>query len=85
MNVKQAAKLMNVGVASVYKARQVEELRPDLAERIDRGELSVHAAWKEATGHRDPTRYERAVRAFNALTEDEKARFLLALNRATGF
>lgn len=66
MTVKQAAQLMAVSERSVYKAREVMRLRPDLEPLIASGELSLHKAWRVATEHKSPTAAEKLVQAWNA-------------------
>jgi hypothetical protein len=55
--VRQAARLMNVSERSVYMARKVQRLRPDLADAVIRGEISLNRAYLIATGR--PSRRQR--------------------------
>jgi hypothetical protein len=61
LTVKEAAKLMNVSERSVYLAAKVIRLRPDLAERIERGEMKINQAIRIIDGKtaRPPNREER--------------------------
>lgn len=74
MTVRQAATLMNVSERSIYMARAVHRLRPDLAMEIDAGRLSVAAAHRIATGKGKPTSWDRLVAAWNSATDDDRAR-----------
>jgi hypothetical protein len=44
---RQAAKMLNVSHSTVAKAKKVREKSPELAERVQSGEMSVHKAYEE--------------------------------------
>ena len=79
MTVKQAAELMNVSERTVYMAKKVLRLRPDLEPEIMAGKMSLAEAHRIAIGRPKPTNWNRLVRAWCAATDDERAR-LLALS-----
>ncbi|WP_117195113.1 hypothetical protein [Rhizobium terrae] len=79
MTVKDAARLMNVSERSIYTARKITRLRPDLVSRIESGELSLNAAAKMITNRAGPTTYEKLIQAWNAASEDDQGRFLVAV------
>lgn len=76
LTVKDAARLMNVSERSVYMARRVLRARPDLADAIMRGELSLHAAAQIVGGAKAPDHFAALCRAWKGATEDEQARLL---------
>ena len=81
VTVKEAAKLMNVSERSVYMARKVlRSGRQDLIDALDKGEISTNKAVSMLENKPKPTKYDRLVNAWNASSEDEKARFLVAIN-----
>jgi hypothetical protein len=45
---KDAAKSLNVGETAVKEAKEVKRDAPDLAEKVERGEMSLHAAKTES-------------------------------------
>ena len=56
---KETAKLLGVSERQLYKACASEILRwgrSDLMEKVQAGEMSIHAAWLEARGKRKPTK-----------------------------
>ncbi|MFN4160117.1 MAG: hypothetical protein ACK4GO_17215 [Gemmobacter sp.] len=74
ITVKQAAALMNVSERSVYMARVVQRLRPDLALKLDAGTMSVAEAHRIATGKAKATSWDRLLSAWNNATDDDRAR-----------
>jgi hypothetical protein len=82
LTIKQAAKLMNVSERLVYMCKRVRRLRPDLYERIERGELSVNAAMRIVDGTKPQDRFAALCRAWNRASDDEQARFLVILGDA---
>ncbi len=81
VTVKEAAKLMNVSERSVYMAMKVlRSGRQDLIDAIDKGEISTNKAVSMLENKAKPTKYDRLVKAWNACSEEEKARFLVAID-----
>ena len=80
MTVKQAAAMLNISERTVYMARKVHRLRPDLAVKVLAGEMSLNEAHHIATGARKPTSWDRLVSAWNAATDEDRARLI---NEAT--
>ncbi|RIK92084.1 MAG: hypothetical protein DCC73_13365 [Proteobacteria bacterium] len=77
LTVKQVAAIMNVSERSIYMARKIIRLRPDLEPQLASGKLSLNAAMKIVDGKARPkNRYASLVRAWNACSEDERAWFL---------
>ena len=58
-----------------YLLARLRRDRPDLAERVRAGELSAHAAVKEAGFRKDPTPLQRAQAAWRRMSDDERAEF----------
>ena len=64
MTIKAAAELMNVSERQVYSARElIATGRQDLIGACERGEISLHAALKQAK----PEKRNKPVNGFNAL------------------
>ncbi|MEX0319029.1 MAG: hypothetical protein AB3N21_13810 [Ruegeria sp.] len=84
VTVKQAAELMNVSERSVYLARAVNRLRPDLATEIEAGRLSINEAHRIATGKSKPTCWDRLVKAWSAASPAEQKRFYSMLRQQEG-
>lgn len=81
LTVKQAAKAMNVSERSVYMAMKIVRLRPDLEPLIAAGKLTLHKALKIAEGkdqEAKPTSYDRLLKAWNAATDEDRERLVLA-------
>jgi hypothetical protein len=76
LTVKQAAELMSVSERSVYMARAVQRLRPDLSQKINAGEMSLAAAHREATGKAKATSWDRLISAWNNAGDDERQHLL---------
>ena len=79
LTVKEAARLMNVSERSVFTARKIARLRPDLVPRIEAGEMSLNAAAQMLTNRPGPTAYEKLVKAWNAASEEDHVHFLVAV------
>jgi hypothetical protein len=73
---KQWAEHIGVSERQLHKAGEIIRYRPELWERVKAGELSIHAAWLEATGREKDTSWMRLVRAWNNATPDDRARFM---------
>jgi len=52
LTAAEAAKVMGVSVESVRRAGVVRQARPDLAEQVSAGTLSLEAAYREVAGER---------------------------------
>lgn len=80
MTVKQAAETMNVSERNVYNARRlIRTNRTDLIAAVERGDMSINKALSIA-GQKQPTSaYQRLIRTWNACSEDEQGRFLVAV------
>lgn len=77
ITVKQAALLMNVSERSVYMARKVHRLRPDLAALIDAGQMTLNEAHSIATCKAKGTPWDRLVSAWNAASDADRSRLLI--------
>lgn len=73
---KEVAKLYGISERQLFKAAVVMRVRPDLADKVQAGEMSVHAAWLEATGRSKPTSWDRLVTAWNNATTEDRVRLL---------
>jgi excisionase family DNA binding protein len=82
MTVKQAAQALGVSERTIYMARRLGRLRPDLATRVRAGEMSVNKALQVAEGKTRPCTWDRLVRAWNAATDDDRARLLAEASAA---
>ena len=81
VTVKEAAKSMNVSERSIYLARKLlRSGRQDLIDAVKKGEISTNKAISMLENKPKPTNYDRLVKAWNACSEGEKARFLVAIN-----
>lgn len=76
MTVKQAARVMNVSERSVYTARAITRLRPDLVPAIDAGTMSLAEAHRIATGKSKATAWGRLASAWNNASDDDRARLI---------
>ena len=74
--VAQLAKLMNVSERSIYLARKVRRLRPDLVPAIESGELTLNAAIEQVEGKAKPSAWHRLVKAWNAASDEDRARLI---------
>jgi len=82
LTVKAAARLMNVSARLVYMARAVCRLRPDLADEVDAGRMSVAKAHRIATGKAKATSWDRLLTAWNNATDDDRGRLVFAIVQA---
>ena len=76
LTVKQAAMLMNVSERSVYMARAVHRLRPDLAALLDAGTMSLASAYRMATNKAAQTSWDRLVSSWNKATDADRTRLM---------
>ena len=65
-------------------ARRIARERPDLALACERGELSLHAAIRIIDGPKPVDRYANLVKAWNAASDDDRVRLLIAPNIPLG-
>jgi len=73
ITVKQATAIMNVSERSIYRAKIVSKLRPDLGNEIMAGRMSIDAAYGIATGRKRATSWDRLCKAFlNASDADRR-------------
>lgn len=79
LTIKDAARLMNVSERSVYTAKRIARLRPDLTAKVEAGEMSLRQADMIATGKAKPTSWDRLVTAWNNATDDDRGRLALLL------
>ncbi|MDH0127061.1 hypothetical protein N7376_24130 [Brucella intermedia GD04153] len=79
IDLKTAAKMMNVSERMVYMCRKVCELRPDLEKEIDAGRMTVNKAYNLALGRKPPSSWDKLVTAWNNASEDDHARFIVQL------
>ena len=82
LTVKDAARLMNVSERLVYMARAVQRLRPDLADEVDAGRMSVAKAHRIATCKAKATSWDRLLTAWNNATDDDRDRLVFAIMKA---
>lgn len=81
ITIMEAAKLMNVSERSVYMAMKVlRSGRQDLIDAVDKGEISTNKAVSMLENKSKPTKYDRLAKAWGACSEEEKVRFLVAIN-----
>ena len=73
MTVKQAAMLMNVSERTIYMARKIERLRPDLGDAVMADTMSLNAAYIVATGKQKKGTRDRLLSAWNSATDDDRA------------
>lgn len=66
----------------IYMCAVVDRLRPDLAAKIERGEMSVNEAHRIATGKAKPTSWDRLTKAWNNASEDDRDRLTFQILRA---
>jgi hypothetical protein len=76
MTAKQFAAEHGISERQLFKAAEVKRYRPDLFKKVMAKELSLHAAWLEATGREKDTPWIRLVRAWNNATPEDRARFM---------
>ena len=72
MTTKQAAMVMNVSERSVYMARNISRLRPDLADAVMSGTMSLNAAYTKIKEKPKRSSRDRLLIAWNSATDDDK-------------
>ena len=84
ITVKQAAEVMNVSERSVHNARRlIRTGRTDLIAAVERSNMSLNKALMLAGEKQPASAYQRLIRAWNACSEDEQARFFVAVGWST--
>jgi hypothetical protein len=83
LTIKQAAEVMNVSERMIYMARAVQRSRPDLADKIAEGTMSMAEAYRLTTKKPKPTSYSRLVKAWNAASTQDQGRLLAELSLST--
>ena len=84
MTVKQVAEHMKISERSIYYARRLNRTgRTDLIAAVERGDMSVNKALTLAGEKQPASAYQRLIRAWNACSEDEQGRFLVAAGWGT--
>jgi len=82
LTVKVRARLMNASERMVYMAGAVLRLRPDLADEVDAGRMSVSMAHRIATGKAKASSWDRLLTAWNNATDDDRGRLVFAIMKA---
>ncbi|MBO9168342.1 hypothetical protein [Rhizobium sp. L245/93] len=82
MSVKHAALVMNISERSVYTAKKIACLRPDLVPKIESGELSLNAAMAMINPKPSASNYDKLVKAWNSASEHDRLKLIRALNSA---
>jgi hypothetical protein len=82
-SVRAVADAMAISERLLSYARELQHSgREDLMAAVERGEMTVAGAVMELHGITPPDRYGKLVQAWNDCDEDERARFLTALEEA---
>jgi len=81
ITVRQAAEIMNVSERSVYMARKLARLRPDLEDEVVAGRLSLNAALRiaEKRASEPQPRLSALRKAWAACSDAERNEFVLSL------
>ena len=83
LSVRAVADTMAISERLLSYARELQSSgREDLMAAVERGEMTVAGAVMELHGIALPDRYGKLVQAWNRCDEDERARFLTALEEA---
>jgi hypothetical protein len=83
ISVRATADAMAISERLLNYARELQRSgREDLMAAVERGEMTVAGAVIELHGIALPDRYGKLVQAWNRCDEDERARFLTALEEA---
>ena len=83
LTVKVRARMANVSERMIYMAMAVLRLRPDLADEIDAGRMSVAKAHRIATGKAKATSWDRLLTAWNNASDHDRDR-LVFCNHESG-
>lgn len=76
LTIRQIAQMMNVSERSIYKCKAIMRVRPDLEAPLMNGTMSLDEAHRIAFGRAKPTPLERLVKAWNAVTDEEREMFV---------
>jgi len=81
LTVSEVSRLMSVSERSVYQARQLQRCRPDLADRVIAGELSIREALRIANPERYAKRdkVEQWLAGFRTWSPVDRERAIVAL------
>ena len=83
LSVRAVADAMAISERLLSYAQELQRSgREDLMAAVERGEMTVAGAVMELHGIALPDRYGKLVQAWNHCDEDERARFLTALEEA---
>ena len=83
LNVRATAGAVAIAERLLYYALELQRSgREDLVAAVERGEMTVPGAVMKLHGIALPDRYGKLVQAWNRCDEDERARFLTALEEA---
>jgi hypothetical protein len=83
LSVRAVADAMAISEHLLSYAQELQRSgREDLMAAVERGEKTVAGAVMELHGITPPDRYSKLVQAWNHCDEDERARFLTALEEA---
>ena len=83
LSVRAVADTMAISERLLSYARELQSSgREDLMAAVERGEMTVAGAVMELHGIALPDRYGKLVQAWNHCDEDERGRFLTALEQA---
>jgi len=83
LSVRAVADAMAISERLLSYAQELQRSgREDLMAAVERGEMTVAGAVLELHGIALPDRYGKLVQAWNHCDEDERARFLTALEEA---
>jgi hypothetical protein len=79
LTVKALAASQNISERTIYYARRLMRSgRDDLVQAVQRGEMTINAALRIIDGPKPIDRYANLVKAWNAASDDDRARFLVA-------
>lgn len=75
--VRDVAQQLQISERNVYKVREIMRLgRDDLLNKMAADEISVHAAWLDATGRSAPSPRDRLRAAWTSAPTEVKAEFI---------
>ena len=81
MTVKQGATANGISERTIYYAKRLDAVRPDLGDRVFGGELSMRAACIEAGIIRERTTWDKLLATWNAATDQDRARLMRMATR----
>jgi hypothetical protein len=77
--MKQRAELAGCSERTLYMAKTVQRLRPDLSREVMAGTMTINRAYRLATKHTKPTKLQKFIKDWADLNEDERAAFLVSI------